>query len=78
MKNSYISESGRLTYDELEAASILNKISNSRYQEVFDSFDHSFLLAVLQNYGSGKRFLKWIQILIKNQEPCVVNSCKIL
>ena len=33
-----------------------------------------FFLAVLQKYGFGERFLKWIQILIKNQESCVVNG----
>ena len=42
-------------------------------EKTFDSFDHSFLSAVLQNYGLGERFLKWSQILIKNQESCVVH-----
>ena len=69
MKNRYISESGRLIYDVIEAASILNKkgfLVTVDIEKAFDSVDHSFLLAVLQKYGFGERFLKCIQILIKN------------
>ena len=43
-------------------------------EKAFDLVDHSFLLAVLQKYGFGERFLKWIQILIKSQESYVVNG----
>ena len=77
VKNRYISESGKLIYDVLETASILNKkgfLVTVDIEKAFDSVDHSFLLAVLQKYGFGERFLKWIQILIKNQESCVVNG----
>ena len=77
MKNRYISESGRLIYDVLGTASILNKkgfLVTVDIEKALDSVDHSFLLAVLQKYGFEKRFLKWIQILIKNQESCVVNG----
>ena len=76
VKNRFISEIGRLIYDVLETASILNKkgfLVTVDIEKAFDSVDHSFLLAVLQKYGFGERFLKWIQILIKNQESCVVN-----
>ena len=69
VKNRYISESGKLR----DTASILNKkgfIVTVDIEKAFDSVDHSFLLAVLQKYGFGERFLKWIQILIKNQESC--------
>ena len=77
VKNRYISECARLIYDVLERASILNKkgfLVTVDIEKAFDSVDHSFLLAVLQKYGFGERFLKWIQILIKNQESCVVNG----
>ena len=80
IKNSYISESRRLIYHVLETASILNKKGKKGLrvtvdiEKVFDSVDHSFLLAVLQKYGFRERFLKWIQILIKNQEFCVING----
>ena len=39
-----------------------------------DSVDHFFLLAVLQKYGFWECVLKWIQVLIKNKESCVVNG----
>ena len=73
----YISESGILIYDILKTASILNKkgfLVTVDIEKAFDSVDHSFLLAVLQNFGFEKCFPKWIQILIKNQESCVVNG----
>ena len=77
VKNRYICESGRLIYEVLETASILNKkgfLVTADIERSFDSVDHSLLLAVLQKYGFGERFLKWIQILIKNQEFSVVNG----
>ena len=65
----HINESGRLIYDILETASILNKtrfLLTVDIKKAFDLADHSFLLAVLrQKYGFGERFLKCIQILIK-------------
>ena len=77
MKNRYISDSGRFIFHVLETASILNKkgfLVTVDIKKGFDSVDHSFLLAVLQKYGFEERFLKWIQIPIKNQESCVVNG----
>ena len=43
-------------------------------ERAFDLVDHSHLLVVLQKYGFGERFLKWIQVLNENQESCVVNG----
>ena len=77
VKIRYINESGRLIYDVLQTASILNKkgfLLTVDIKKAFNSVNHSFLLAVLQKYGFGEWFLKWIQILIKNQETCVVNG----
>ena len=77
MKIRYINESGRLIYDVLQTASILNKkgfLLTVDIKKAFNSVNHSFLLAVLQKYCFGEWFLKWIQILIKNQETCVVNG----
>ena len=57
VKNRYISENGRLIYDVLETASILNKkvfIVIVDIEKAFDSVDHSFLLAASQKYGSGE------------------------
>ena len=75
--NRYIIEIGKLMYDLLEIASILNKkgfLETVDVEKAFDSFDHSFLSAVLQSYGFRECFLKWIQILVKNQETCILNG----
>ena len=61
VKNRYISGSGRLIYDVLETANILNKkgfLVTADIEKSFDSVDHSFLLAVLQKYGFGERLIK--------------------
>ena len=53
MKNSYISQNGRLTYDVLETAIILNKkgiLVIVGIEKTFDSIDHSILLAALHKY----------------------------
>ena len=62
MKNRYVSES------VLETASILTKkgfVVTIDMKKVFDSVDHSFLLAVLQKCGFGECFIKLVQILIQ-------------
>ena len=61
VKNRYISKSGRLIYDVLETASILNKkkfLVTVDIEKAFDFFGYSFLLAVLQKYDFGEYFLK--------------------
>ena len=60
-KNRYVRESGRLIYDVLETASILNKkgfLVTVDIENVFNTVDHSFLLAVSRKYGFGEHFLK--------------------
>ena len=77
MKNRYVSESVRLTYDVLETASILNKkgfLVTVNIRKAFSSVDRSFFLADLKKYGFGEHFLKWIQILTESQDSCVVNG----
>ena len=46
-------------------------------EKAFDSINHSFLMCVLKKFGFGNDFRKWIQILMKNPESCVVNGGKI-
>ena len=43
-------------------------------QKVFDSVDHSFLISTLERYRFSNRFLKWVKILLKNQESCIING----
>ena len=46
-------------------------------EKAFDSINHSFLMCVLKKFGFGNEVRKWIQILIKNPESCVINAGKI-
>ena len=43
-------------------------------QKVFDSVDHAFLISTLERYGTGNRFVRWVKILLKNQESCIING----
>lgn len=42
-------------------------------EKSLDSVNRTFLLTILENYGFNQDFLKWISILLLNQEPCVIN-----
>ena len=44
------------------------------FQNASDSADHSFLTFTLERFGFGNSFLKWVQILFKNQESCILNG----
>ena len=72
-----ISESGRLISDILYVTDFINKegiLLTVDIQKAFDSVNHVFLLTVLKKYGFGKKFIKWIEILLNNQESCVING----
>ena len=43
-------------------------------EKAFDSMDHSFLMDALKAFGFGENFMKWISIILKNQESCVMNG----
>ena len=45
-------------------------------EKAFDSVNHNFLLKVLENYDFSQEFLKWISILLQNQESYVINGGK--
>ena len=40
----------------------------------FDSVNRLLLITALEKYGFKEDFIKWIQILIHNQESCVING----
>ena len=44
------------------------------FQKAFDSIEHNFILAVLQHYGFGEEFVKWIKILTLNSKSCILNN----
>ena len=46
-------------------------------EKAFDSINHCFLIKVLEKCGFEKDFkilIKWIKILLQNQESCIVNG----
>ena len=43
-------------------------------EKAFDSFDHDFLVNVLNKFGFGSNFMKWIKLLLNSQQSCVING----
>ena len=77
VSNRFISESDRLISDVLEITNSLNieeLLMTVDTEKAFDSINHSFLICVLKKFGFGNDFQKWIQILMKNPQSCVING----
>ena len=73
----FIGESVRLTPDLLEYMDYNNLpgyLVTIDFEKAFDSVDHTFLCASLRKFGFGENYMKWIQILLKGQESCVMNN----
>ena len=43
-------------------------------EKTFDSLDHNFLISTLEKFGFGNNFISWVKILVRDQEPCVING----
>ena len=43
-------------------------------ERAFDSFDHNFLVNVLDKFGFGSNFISWIKLLLNSQQSCVING----
>ena len=41
-------------------------------EKAYDSADRTFLCSVLQNFGFGKNFIRWVSIILNRQESCVI------
>ena len=73
----FISECGRLFSDILQVTDFLNLIVlvvTVDIQKAFNSVNHLFLITALKKIGFGETLIKWIQILLRNQEPCIING----
>ena len=73
----FISGSGRLISDLLEISDTLKLdglLATIDIQKAFDSVDHAFKISTLERYGFGNRFVTWVNILLKNQESCIING----
>ena len=76
-QNRNISKSGRLISDIIEIAIIQQMkgfLVKMDVKESFDSLDHKFLILVLKKFGFGQHFISWIEIILKNQESCVISG----
>ena len=60
--------------DVSEHLSIEDFLLTIDIQKVFDFVNHSFLLVVLKAFDFGKDLLHWIEMLITNQNSCVLNG----
>ena len=77
VKGRFISEGGRLISDVLEISDklqIKGFLMTVDIEKAFDSINHCFLIKVLEKYGFEKDFIKWIKILLQNEESCIVNG----
>ena len=77
VKGRFISKGGRLisgileNCDKLQIKGFLMTVD---IEKAFDSINHCFLIKVLEKFGYEKDFIKWIKILLQNQEPYIVNG----
>ena len=68
VKNRFIREIGKIISDITEISSCFN------IEAFLDSLDYTFLISILAKLGYGKKFITWIEILLKDQMLCVINS----
>ena len=76
MDKIFRSERDRLIFDILEIADrlkIKGLLLTVDIKKAFDSVDHQDLINVLKTFRFDKNFLRWIKIIIKNHEPCIIN-----
>ena len=77
MDKRFISEEGRLISVISEITDLLKikgLLLTVDIEKTFDSVDHQFLINVLKTFGLEKTLVRWITILLKNQESCIING----
>ena len=77
----FIVESGYLLSNVIEVCDIeklIGYIMTIGFDKAFDSTNHAFHISNLKKIGFGKYFIGWIQLLLKNKEPCVINASYLL
>ena len=74
--NRFTGESGRLISDLIEIGNCFNItgfLTTMDIEKAFNSLGHSVLISVLKKFGFGKKIITWIEILLKDQQSCVIN-----
>ena len=77
VKNRHIGESGRLIFDVIEIAIIKEWAFFSvamGIEKAFDPLDHDFLILTLEKNGSGKNFILWVKMLVRDQGSSFING----
>ena len=77
VEGRYIGESIRLISDILEYTEdhgIDSVLFSADFEKAFDSIEHPFILASLEPFGFGPRFLQWIRVIPNNGESCIMNK----
>ena len=70
---------GRLISDITETTNSLNieeLLMTLDIEKTSDSINRYFLMCVLKKFGFVNQFRKWMHIIIKNPESCVINGGK--
>ena len=73
----FIGDSVRLASDLIEYTDILNLpgyLVTIHIEKAFYSVDHKYLYAVVQKFGFGMNFIKWVKLILNEQESCVMNN----
>ena len=76
MDKIFRSERDRLIFDILEIADrlkIKGLLLTVDIKKAFDSVDHQDFINVLKTFRFDKNFVRWIKIILKNHEPCIIN-----
>ena len=79
VNNRFIRKGGRLISNIVEITDSLQTdgfFMTVYIEKAFESVNHSFLISLLKRYSFGDDFLKWIKILLENQELCDLNGGK--
>ena len=77
VKNRFIVESGRLISDIIEIRGCFNItgfLGTMNIRKAFHSLDHRFLISILKKFDFRKNFITWIEMLLKDQQSCVING----
>ena len=76
VKGRFIREDGRLisSWEICDKLDIKDFLMTLDIENAFHSVNHCFLIEVLEKYGFEKDFIKWIKILLQNQESRFVNG----
>ena len=77
VKGRFIGESIRVINDlieHIEREGDEGVLFSTDIENAFDSVDHTFLFSILETFGFGFDFIKWIKTLLFNNQSCVMNN----